>query len=268
MEQVHIPPRLHAILAKESPYAIVLRRGPTKQTAVILWNREDDSFRLGQWFKGKIYHYRCDITPNGKYWIFLSFDARGKSYTALAKTPYFKAIDFYEKNDTWNGGGLFLNNNVYWLNESGRFPYRAKQKSFFKVADAYPRYPNIQSECPYIYNIRLERDGWKYDDWNANPINLTKKINEQWNLIKLFYVSGEHTIGKGVYHEEHKLVNTKSGEEIQFPDWEWADVDGKRLVFAAHGKIYAAQVDGILKGEQKELYDFNDMKFESIKAPY
>jgi len=50
--------------------------------------------------------------------------------------------------------------------------------------------------------------------------------------------------------------------------WEWADLDGKRLVWVANGKLCTAQVprDGL--GEQVELHDFNDMTFEAIEAPY
>jgi hypothetical protein len=270
MEQNAVPARLHAILASKSPYAIVIRRGNSKQTAAILWNRQDDSFTIGQWLKGKIYHYRCDISPNGKYWIYFALGKGGKTYTAAALTPYLNAIDFYEKNDAWNGGGLFLNDKTYWLNESGRFEYTLKRKSFLKVSNEYPNYPNAQSECPYIYSIRLERDGWECEDWNWDnvPVTLTKKIDDVWRLIKLFFAGGKRPIGKGVYYEEHKLLNVKSGEEIKFSDWEWEDMDGDRLVFAERGKIYAAQIGEILNGEKKELYDFNNMKFEAIKAPY
>ena len=47
MKTIH--PRLHVILARESPEAVVIRRGPSKCTAVIGWNRETDHFSIGQW---------------------------------------------------------------------------------------------------------------------------------------------------------------------------------------------------------------------------
>lgn len=114
-----IPARIHVLLAQKSPQAIVIRRGPSRQTAVIGWDRSDDSFTVGQWFMGKIYHYRSDLSPDGRYWIYFAMSAHGQTWTAVAKTPYLKALDFYPKGDAWNGGGLFSCNKSYWLNEGG-----------------------------------------------------------------------------------------------------------------------------------------------------
>ena len=43
------PARLHILLARHSPLAVVIRRGPSKQVCTLLWNRENDTFELGQW---------------------------------------------------------------------------------------------------------------------------------------------------------------------------------------------------------------------------
>lgn len=58
-------PRLIALLASEAPVGIVFRRGPSKLVRVILWNRETDEFTPGQWFKGRIYPDRSDISQMG-----------------------------------------------------------------------------------------------------------------------------------------------------------------------------------------------------------
>jgi len=41
-----IPPRTHILLARESKMSVVLRRGPSWQTAVIGWNRKDLSKKI------------------------------------------------------------------------------------------------------------------------------------------------------------------------------------------------------------------------------
>jgi len=51
-------------------------------------------------------------------------------------------------------------------------------------------------------------------------------------------------------------------------DWDWADIDDKRLVWAAKGCLWAgvARKNGI---EQiRLLHDFNGMRFEALPAPY
>ena len=55
----------------------------------------------------------------------------------------------------------------------------------------------------------------------------------------------------------------------QYPDWEWAECDRNRLVWAENGCIFAANLDretGV--SSPKLLRDFNDMKFEARAAPY
>lgn len=265
MVQNLIPPRLHAILAREANVAVVLARARSKQTACYLWDRTNDTFTLGQWVKAKVYQYRCDISPHGKYWIYLAINNSGKIYTGVAIAPYFKAIDFYEKADTWNGGGLFIENKMYWLNECGK--YEQRQKSYLKVAPQYQNFPNIQSECPYIYTMRLMRDGWaghmagSLDEGN----NFTKNIGD-WQLLKVFCAAHMKHIGRGAYFERHKLINTKTHEERDCPEWEWADIDTDRIVYAEEGKLYALSPDDL--DNPKELHDFNGIEFEAIKAPY
>ena len=126
MEKIY--PRLHVLLARESNKAIIIRRGPSKHTCVIGWDRGTDQFCIGQWFKGKIYHHRSDISPDGKYWIYFALHNRyGQTWTVVAKSPYLKAVDFYTKDDAWRGGGIFLKNDTYWLNDGG-FTKHTRQK--------------------------------------------------------------------------------------------------------------------------------------------
>ena len=66
------PARLHVILAREAPLAVVIRRGPAKQVCTVLWNRRTDEFTLGQWLKGRIYEDRCDLSPDGRYFIYFA----------------------------------------------------------------------------------------------------------------------------------------------------------------------------------------------------
>ena len=57
------PARLFCALSQNKEYNIVLRRGPSRQVAVFGWNRNNDTFQLGQWLKGKVYDHRLDISP-------------------------------------------------------------------------------------------------------------------------------------------------------------------------------------------------------------
>jgi hypothetical protein len=60
------PARLHAILARQAPLAVVIRRRPAKQVCTLLWNRRTGEFTLGQWLRGHIYEDRSDLSLDGR----------------------------------------------------------------------------------------------------------------------------------------------------------------------------------------------------------
>lgn len=47
--------------------------------------------------------------------------------------------------------------------------------------------------------------------------------------------------GKGCYWDGHELEHAESGAHISGKDWEWADLDGKRLVWAERAQAMSAR---------------------------
>lgn len=269
-----IPPRLHVLLAQRSPQAIIIRRGPSKQVATIGWNREDDSFAVGQWFKGKIYSYRSDISPDGAYWIYFAMSDKGQTWTAVAKPPFLKALDFYPKNCAWNGGGLFASARSYWLNDGGVTKHwNDRFRSGLSVLPQWRNEANRQGECPGIYFLRLERDGWEQQEQvQTGKFNYVtkfcKRINDHWQLWKLFHSGLNHPAGKSPYYESHALYNVRRGDKIEMANMEWADVDKNRIVWAEEGKIMSGYVSESGLIDQTTLFDANPLAFTELTAPY
>jgi hypothetical protein len=52
------PARVHPILARKANTAVIIRRGPSKSVCPMLWDRSNDTFKLGQWLRGRIYERR------------------------------------------------------------------------------------------------------------------------------------------------------------------------------------------------------------------
>jgi hypothetical protein len=271
------PARLHVLLARDAPIGLVIRRGPSKQVCTVLWNRKEDAFERGQWLKGRIYERRCDLTVDGRYFIYFAMNGRWESevkgsWTAISKAPYLKAIALFPKGDCWHGGGLFTGKHFYWLNDGCGHEELATTKEFVRDETFRP-VEYYGGECPGVYYPRLLRDGWelvrseKPGEWSDLTV-FEKPLIKGWILRKLAHGEVGAPPGKGCYWDEHELLHTTSGKRFSFPAWEWADIDGKRLVWASDGKLYAARltVAGLIN--EHELYDFNDMKFERIEAPY
>lgn len=272
-----VPARLHVLLASESSAAVVIRRGPSRHTAVIGWDRKTDRFKVGQWLYGRIYERRCDLSPDGRHLIYFAMNGRWNStvkgsWTAISRAPYLKALTLFAKGDCWHGGGLFVSANEYWLND-GCGHEKQRDDSRLIQAKTYPWHEAYGGECPGVYYVRLQRNGWamKYtapDSAGGQVAVFEKRVSAHWQLRKIAHATVHHPVGKGCYFDEHELWNSRTDETITCPNWEWAEVDGGRIVWAQEGKLFAGHLGAKGPGSVKELQDFNALLFEKLEAPY
>jgi hypothetical protein len=158
------------------------------------------------------------------------------------------------------------------LNDGCGHETQQDDRRLLRVA-GYPWHEAYGGECPGVYFIRLQRDGWimKYTapDGQGGQVTLfEKRINGHWHLRKHAHATVHHPVGRGVYYDTHALYNARTEELLPKADWEWAEVDGGRLLWAAQGRISAGRIESHgLQGE-KLLYDCNAMQFEKLAAPY
>ena len=318
-----VPARLHVILAREAPNAVVFRRGPSGRVCTLGWDLETDTFTMGQWLKGRIYEYRGDLSPDGEHMIYFATDFRrpntiaayaeklreeafgprpesgeeydrqmreirrehegeierfaaspeasSPSWTAISRAPYLKALDLWFNGTAWNGGGLFMDNRKVWLNTPApgiTVPYCARSGSGFDASQDFPFETYYGGECPGVYCHRLVRDGWTEKHQAQNSVVYEKPLAFGWALQKLF-ASGMPRNGCGVYWERHRIINPERRLKIDGSGWRWADYDAprNRILYAKNGMIFALPVAEDF-GAPVMLKNFNDMKFEPLKAPY
>lgn len=266
------PARLHVLLARDSTRAVVIRRGPSRHTALIGWERDGDRFEPGQWLYGRIYERRCDLSPDGQHLIYFAMNGRWQSatrgaWTAISHPPWLKALTLYAKGDCWHGGGLFAGDRKYWLNGAAAHALLQDQSNLQRITDA-PVPGNYGGECPGVYFLRLQRDGWKQTQVDTNAVRFEKRINAHWRLVKIAHATVRHPVGRGCYFDTHRLCSTRGDVAVELPLWEWADIDGSRLVWAAAGCLYTGKVNREGLGAARLLQDFNDMRFTRRQAPY
>jgi len=271
------PARIHVLLASDAPLGVVIRRGPSKSVCTLLWDRRSDEFTLGQWLKGRIYERRSDLSPDGKYLIYFAMNGKWKSeargsWTAISRAPYLKAIAIFPKGDCWNGGGLFTGKKSYWLNDGNGHTVLRTTTEVRRDARFQPS-ENFGGECLGVYYPRLMRDGWKLvervnvERWKDYDV-FERHLQGGWILRKTAHAELGAPAGKGCYWDEHELINRRSNTSIKCPDWEWADLDDTRLVWAATGKLRAASIGKAGLVGETVLRDLEDMSFEPIEAPY
>lgn len=248
--------RLFVAYSNDPKHTLVLRRGPSRRVASFNWDRTTDSFTLGQWLKGKIYWHRADISPDGKHWIYLALGRGGRTYTVIAKTPYLKALDYHPWLGTWGGGGRFLSNKAYELAGHSNAQNR-KLSGRFRVSER-----NTTASLGVF--SRLQRQGWAY----MMNGDYTRKIGQGWILRK--HVGEGQKFGRSIDSEWHTLSHNGLELTLKRPDWEWADVDDGKLVFAEGGRLMRATLfkDAKQPYISKLIHDFNRYTFEPIRAPY
>lgn len=319
-----VPARLHVILAREAPKAVVFRRGPTGQVCTLGWDLTSDAFTMGQWLKGRIYEYRSDLSPDGEHLIYFATDFRrpdtirdyvdklreetfgprpgeydgyakqvqeirlghegeierfaasqeasSPSWTAISRAPYLKALDLWFNGTAWNGGGLFMDGKRVWLNTPApgiTVPYCARSGSGLDASPDFPFETSFGGECPGVYCHRLVRDGWIEKHQAENSIVYEKPLAFGWALQKLFVSGRPGSDGYGCYWERHRIINPGRRLKIDGSGWRWADFDAprNRILYAKNGAVYALPVAPDF-GAPVMLRNFNNMKFEAVKAPY
>lgn len=301
------PARLHILMARRAPYAVIIRRGPAKQVCTIGWDRRSDTFEIGQWFNGRIYEKRADISPDGRYLIYFAANFNWNSetkgtWTAISRAPYIKAISIWAKGDTYFGGGLFLNNttallhghhgNALELSPDIRLVEDARGWSSnpgLKDTIAHTGAHRVGSLLPYLTIVENEiyesslhqrfgsyrlfeqyRAGWTLD---VDGIMESPQWGKGRNATKHWWLKTK-TKTNG-----YQLINRNNKSAIDLPEGTtWAEVDDfhcaplsssrARIVWVKEGKLFAACLMNSGLSEHQLLYDFNPLKFKLIKAPY
>ncbi len=285
-----VPCRLFFILARQAPVGVIFRRGPSKWVQLIKWDTRSDSFEYGQWFHGRIYERRCDLSPDGKLYIYFASKQTYKqwcssytgTWTAISKPPYLTALALWPHGDCWGGGGMFHNNKTVRLNNHhsvGSQPHPDHQPPKQLTVKVNTNNYSLVGEDNPLYAARLERDGWRLTDsgqWHCerwlqrcDPPEVRVKEQPQGSTSLIMKLHGRNSKStNGVWLYSFWLRFKNSGREIPIQNAVWADWDCKgRLVFAREGRLFEAKilVDGNLAPRQ--LADFNNSKPQPLDSP-
>ncbi len=263
------PARLFVLLAREAPVGVILRRGPTDWVQLIHWDTKRDIFTPGQWFHGRVYVEKCDLSPDGSLLIYFASKysrasiREGKSvWTAVSKPPYFTALKIWFQDGTYGGGGLFEDENQVWLGVPGK----GKPEVLRPERPSKP-IRTIFAESTHVipYYFRLERDSWAVTERTDTKWALPQKWLKQVGDMRLEqeYVGYFNRYGGTVF----RYIIYDSKDQSFVLDAKWADFDQRgRLVLANEGKIFTVEIQA---GQVviNELADFNGHQPESVETP-
>jgi hypothetical protein len=272
------PCRLAVFLAREVPVAVILRRGPNQWAQLVSWDRKTDRMTPGQWFHGQVYARRCDLSPDGRLFVYFAAkhgrpkeadeDEIGEAWTAVSRPPYFTALALWTNLGSWYGGGAFESAGKLLLDTSCGL-------------EPHPKYP--------VKGLRYEHIGAATAPWER------RLLLAGWRLVERGFDPRTHRrVGaRELWEKLHPGLPIKLCREIEEPDFQryggpygdtfwleskgdlqpldrvtFAEWDGaERLVFVRQGKLYEARIAGRSLGPEAELYDFNPLSPEEVTTP-
>jgi hypothetical protein len=271
--------RLYALVARDAPLAVVLRRGPTRQFQLLTWDLATDEVTPGQWFKGRIYERRCDLSPSGRYLVYFAAKHKGPfgTWTAVSRPPFLTALALWPNlhSGTWGGGGLFESDRRLLLNH---YPFARTLADGFVVP---PRFevgtlgdPGGGGEDAPVEQRRMLRDGWtrvegRSVESSGNGLWIRFDPPLRWRRPIGGLVLERATLGIKAtngpwYLERFRLLDgERVVRDLGVCDWADAGAQGDLLV-AWDGRLWrAASPTAALR----EVADLRNHRFEARKAP-
>jgi hypothetical protein len=257
-QQGPVSARLFMIFARKSPIAVIFRRGPSRWVQLLKWNTKTDTFEQGQWFHGRIYERRSDLSPDGTLLIYFAQKISGRSlknidytyaWTAISRPPFLTALALWPKGDCWHGGGLFNDSKVVLLNHrpAVAMPHKKHKPHGLVVIPN----PEAQGEDDPLFSQRLERDGWQLKKaWRMERRKFAvfhttqPEVREKANPNRTHIIRLVRSIENFDYSEEFEVLNAKQTILTRIERASWVDWDHRgRLVFARDGSIFSATIN-------------------------
>ena len=219
--------KIHCIVARDAPIAVVYRKGHNKWWHVMKWDLENDVIEHGAWIKAKLYPQYSSISPNGKHICtrlrqgHKEDEPKWNTCFSVSTHPWLQALcawdtDSYEKP---RGGSCFYRNNKIGLSEvNSRWPFHGKFKGTMtrRVNERYQRskgwrkskgltlkyaeeYRSLLGDSIHVSKTILQNDN-RHSNTTLIMFYLETQYNRRNNepRQKIFYML---ETSDGVYHE-------------------------------------------------------------------
>ena len=254
-----VPARLFMLFARKSPTAVIFRRGPSKWVQLIKWDTRSDTFEPGQWFNGRIYERRSDLSPDGSLLIYFAQKISARSikdqeytyaWTAISRPPYLTALALWPKGDCWHGGGLFKSGRVVLLNHKPAVatPHKEHKPHWLLVIPN----PKAHGEDDPIFSQRLERDGWQLRDaWQIENRGYPKlfhtiqpEVREKNNPSRTHVIQLTRSIECLDYSEDFALLSVKQFPLVNIARASWVDWPARPIGFRKGRKNIRSHYQG------------------------
>jgi hypothetical protein len=256
---------------------------------LIRWNLSDDTFDFGQWFKGRVYERRCDLSPEGDLLLYFAANYRKPhfSWSAVSRPPYFTALALWPKGDGWGGGGHFTSRTQILLNHRSHEMALAQGFSLpegLSITQFGDR-PGWGEDDPVWWD-RLKREAWELTacpEPTENPFNSKVWIEFDppitWEKahpllpdkyrLRMSILGFKERDGPSYLVEHMVIGGDESIGSIGRSEWaDWSQTGD--LLFSRSGCLFRLEHQGGIFGPieaSKQIADFSALEFQEKRAP-
>jgi hypothetical protein len=280
---------MFVLLARQASVGVILRRGPTQWWRVTLWEMRRDGFERGQWFRGRIYPDKCDVSPDGKLFIYFAGKFRpravakgyGRTWTAVSRPPYLTALALWPIGDTWGGHGVFFDDRTVLVATSspsfGAKYHPDHPPGPLRVVE----YCSLKKGDPRRDAVPGWRSGWKgilpptqsnrnyprYAAWRKTSGGLTLEREAvhrgSWGEMDYEEYLPHPSRRRSLY-----TLHRPDGEPVALFEAHWADWDQQgRLVATVGGRVFAGKLTKDRRLLWRQLAAMNEEQPTRMEAP-
>jgi hypothetical protein len=274
---------MFVLLAKQAHVGVILRRGPTQWWRVTLWDTKRDRFEGGQWFRGRIYPDKCDVSPDGKLLVYFAGKFREReiqrgyrgTWTAVSRPPYLTALALWPVGDTWGGEGVFVDDRTVLVTAPRHHPDHPPGPL------SVLQYHFLEAGDPRREAVPGWRDGWQgtlaptqpnrnypqFAAWKKTCGGLTlereAKRGSAWGVTIYEEYLPQPSRRRSLY-----TLYGSDGEPIDLFEAHWADWDRQgRLVATVGGRVLAGKLTRDRKLKWRQLAAMNEERPIRMEAP-
>jgi len=275
---------MFVLLAPEASAAVVIRRGPSQWWRVTLWDTRIDQFEGGQWFRGRIYPAKCDVSPDGKLLVYFAGKfrqrdvAKGYTYTwtAVSRPPYLTALALWPIGDTWGGHGVFLDDRTVLVATSGPSFGARHHPDHPPGPLRVVEYCSLKRGDPRREAVPCWRSGWhgviapgakkRYSAWrkSSGDLTLEREARTPAGGTTFFEEYLPHPSRRRSLYTLYR----PDGEPVALFEAHWADWDQRgRLVATVGGRVLEGTFAKDRKLRWRQLAAMNEEQPARMEPP-
>ncbi len=226
----------------------MLRRGPSAWSHLGKWDLARRAYEPGAWIRGNLYPERCDLSPDGRWFCYLTLKAAarwkaGGTYVAISRLPWLTALAAWGTCGTWTRGLHFVEDRDVWqvgaADEGDVGPCQGK----FGIAFTRPAAYAVERRRGWAETSdsppRPPGDMW--DETRAHELKMQKARpasgGATWLTVQGYFGAFRMSLPgwkKPIRYEIIQAGETRWLEGAQWADW---DADGRLLVATTDGRL-------------------------------